>query len=126
MTHIITASIKNCIKMSSFLAPIAILMPISLVLSLTETSIIFITPMPPTTKAIKATQIVKIVVVRLFAVMASLKLSKLKVKKSLCPLLSSKILIMAFSAKLELTSSLTFTTISLKFLSPVNLFIKVV
>jgi hypothetical protein len=40
--------------MSLVFAPIAFLMPISLVLSVTDTSIIFITPIPPTKSDIAA------------------------------------------------------------------------
>ena len=47
-------SIKNCVKTSPVLAPRAFLIPISLVLSVTETSIIFIMPIPPTTSDIAA------------------------------------------------------------------------
>ena len=50
-----TASIKNCVKISCFVAPIAFLIPISLILSVTETSIIFIIPIPATTSAITLT-----------------------------------------------------------------------
>ena len=47
-----TDSVKNCKIISLFNAPIAFLIPISLVLSVTETIIIFITPMPPTNSEI--------------------------------------------------------------------------
>ena len=46
----IKASNKNCIRISDCFAPIAFLSPISSVLSLTETSMIFIIPIPPTTR----------------------------------------------------------------------------
>ena len=49
------ASIRNCIRISFLNAQRAFLMPISLVRSVTETSIIFITPMPPTISDIAAT-----------------------------------------------------------------------
>ena len=52
--------------MSIALAPIAILIPISLVRSVTETSIIFIIPIPPTikeTEAIDASKIAKVLTV---------------------------------------------------------------
>ena len=45
----------NWIKMSLFVAPSAFLKPISFVLSVTDTSIMFITPIPPTTKEIATT-----------------------------------------------------------------------
>ena len=44
----ITDSIKNCISIILVVAPTAFLIPISLVLSVTDTSIMFITPIPPT------------------------------------------------------------------------------
>lgn len=50
-------SIKNCNKTAVFVAPIAFLNPISLVLSLTLTSIIFIIPIPPTIKEMPATDL---------------------------------------------------------------------
>lgn len=43
-----TASVRNCKSMIAGFAPIAFLRPISLVLSETETSMIFMIPMPPT------------------------------------------------------------------------------
>ena len=43
-----TASSRNCMMMSIRLAPIAFRIPISFVRSVTETSMMFITPMPPT------------------------------------------------------------------------------
>ena len=47
-------SIKNWVNISLDLAPTAILIPISLVLSVTETNIMFIIPIPPTIKEIEA------------------------------------------------------------------------
>jgi hypothetical protein len=47
-------SIRNCLNISSRLAPIANLIPISLVLSVTLTNIIFIIPTPPTSSEIPA------------------------------------------------------------------------
>ena len=44
----VKASQTNCLTISDFVAPTALLIPISRVLSVTETSIIFITPIPPT------------------------------------------------------------------------------
>ncbi|MNY41283.1 hypothetical protein D3C86_1760830 [compost metagenome] len=43
--QIITASIRNCLRITAGFAPIAFLMPISRVLSVTDTSIIFMRPM---------------------------------------------------------------------------------
>ena len=51
------ASVKNCPKITDFLAPIAFFRPISLVRSVTDTSMIFITPIPPTRREIPAIQI---------------------------------------------------------------------
>ena len=50
----VIASIKNWFLISEGLAPTAFLSPISLVHSVTDTSIIFMIPMPPTTKDIAA------------------------------------------------------------------------
>ena len=47
-------SIRNCNSIFPLVAPIAFLSPISLVLSVTETSIIFMTPIPPTNREIPA------------------------------------------------------------------------
>ena len=47
-------SIKNCILISLAFAPIAILIPISFVLSVTDTSIMFIIPIPPTKRDTEA------------------------------------------------------------------------
>src|SRR6266571_3125943 len=52
------ASIRNCVRISFRRAPTALRMPISLVRSVTETSMMFITTMPPTTSEIAATPIV--------------------------------------------------------------------
>ena len=57
------ASIKNCCKILDCFAPIAILMPISRVRSVTLTSMIFITPIPPTTSEITAIDEIRIVIV---------------------------------------------------------------
>src|SRR6185503_1987853 len=54
----VTASIRNCVMMSFCRAPTALRMPISFVRSVTDTSMIFITTMPPTTSEIAETPIV--------------------------------------------------------------------
>ena len=46
---------RNCMRMLRRLAPIAFLMPISRVRSVTETNMMFITPIPPTNSAIPVT-----------------------------------------------------------------------
>ena len=53
----IAASAKNCVIMAPVDAPMDFLMPISLVLSVTETSMMFITPIPPTISEITDTRI---------------------------------------------------------------------
>ena len=50
-----TASVKNCRMISPGSAPTAIRRPISRVLSVTETSMMFMMPIPPTTSEIIAT-----------------------------------------------------------------------
>src|SRR3989338_10795364 len=51
------ASKRNCVKILQSVAPSAFLNPISLVLSVTDTSIIFIMPIPQTTSEIAATDV---------------------------------------------------------------------
>ena len=51
---------KNCSRMDPVLAPRDLRIPISLVRSVTETSMIFITPIPPTSREIAATITTKI------------------------------------------------------------------
>ena len=47
-------SVKNCTIISLFFAPTAFLIPISFVLSVTDTNMIFIIPIPPTRRDIAA------------------------------------------------------------------------
>ena len=47
-----TASSRNCVRMCRLLAPTAMRMPISRVRSVTDTSMMFIMPMPPTSSEI--------------------------------------------------------------------------
>src|SRR5512138_859644 len=49
-----TDSMRNCCMMSSCRAPTAIRMPISKVRSVTDTSMMFMTPMPPTMREMTA------------------------------------------------------------------------
>ncbi|MND03161.1 hypothetical protein D3C83_228500 [compost metagenome] len=61
-----TASARNCRRITRFVAPSAFRMPISRVRSVTETSMMFMMPMPPTrrlTAAIPASRYVKTCVV---------------------------------------------------------------
>ena len=53
-TESTTASIRNCERISVRCAPMAFLMPISRVRSVTDTSMIFMMPMPPTSSDIAA------------------------------------------------------------------------
>src|SRR5262245_6192653 len=53
--HSTTASLRNCRKMSPGSAPTAMRRPISRVRSVTETSMMFMIPTPPTTREIIAT-----------------------------------------------------------------------
>ncbi len=50
-----TASTRNCTRMSRSRAPIDMRMPISRVRSATLTSMMFMTPMPPTSRLMAAT-----------------------------------------------------------------------
>ena len=52
-----TASTRNCVSTSRATAPIASRMPISRVRSVTLTSMMFMMPMPPTTRLIAATAV---------------------------------------------------------------------
>jgi hypothetical protein len=60
-----TASARNCSRTCSRRAPIAIRSPISRVRSVTETSRMFMIPMPPTSSKIDATAASKSVMMRL-------------------------------------------------------------
>jgi hypothetical protein len=53
---IIPASARNCKRIDFVLAPSDLRIPISLVRSVTDTSMMFITPMPPTSREIAATK----------------------------------------------------------------------
>ena len=54
MRQMITLSTTNCRRILLFVAPRAFLVPISRVRSVTETSMMFITPIPPTRSEIPA------------------------------------------------------------------------
>ena len=56
------ASVRNCPRMRRFLAPKAFFNPISRVRSVTETSMMFMTPMPPTSKEMDAIPISMVLV----------------------------------------------------------------
>ena len=83
--QIITASIRNCCRMSLWRAPTAMRTPISRVRSVTDTSMMFITPMPPTSSEISAIDEISIVITCVVASMVLRMSSLLLVKKSLLP-----------------------------------------
>ena len=58
----VIASIRNCARISRRLAPTALRMPISRVRSVTETSMIFMTPMPPTSRPMEEMTIVRMTI----------------------------------------------------------------
>ena len=103
------ASIKNCCKILLCLAPIAIRTPISFVRSVTETNIIFITPMPPTTSEINAIEEISKVIVLVVLVMVCLMVSEFIIKKSFLPCLAVSNSVMLFSAVWLSTLSLILT-----------------
>ena len=63
-----TASTRNWVRMSLRRAPTALRMPISRVRSVTDTSMMFITPIPPTSSEIAATSPSSVVNTLLLAV----------------------------------------------------------
>ena len=63
-----TASTRNCIKTSRSSAPMARRMPISRVRSVTETSMMFMMPMPPTRRLTAATALSRAVRTRVVPV----------------------------------------------------------
>ena len=105
--HTRIASIRNCWRMSDFLAPTAILMPISLVLSVTETSMMFITPIPPTIREMTAMAETRSVMVPNVLEMVFTIVSELLVKTSFAPWRLVRKLTMDFSATALLIPSLT-------------------
>ena len=61
-------SARNCNRIEPVRAPRAFLIPISLVRSVTDTSIIFITPIPPTIRDMAATnEINKVITFRILS-----------------------------------------------------------
>ena len=58
----VMASTKNCTRMSVACAPMAMRMPISRVRSVTDTSMMFMIPTPPTTREIAAIAAISLVV----------------------------------------------------------------
>ena len=68
--------------MDFVLAPNAFRIPISRVLSVTDTSIIFITPMPPTSREIAATSIIKMVIILSTCITEAIWLSKSSIRNA--------------------------------------------
>ena len=100
--------------------------PISLVRSVTETSIIFITPMPPTTSEITAIDEINSVIVPVVFSTIFLMLSLFCIKKSSLPCRARNSSVMPFSAVCESTLSLIFTVILLMYFLPLIWCISVV
>ena len=74
-----TASMRNCAWMSRPRAPSALRRPISRVRSVTDTSMMFMMPMPPTTSEIAATQARKSERVCVIALKAWIICAKLRI-----------------------------------------------
>ena len=64
--QMIIASTMNCSRIELFSAPRAFLVPISLILSVMDTSMIFITPIPPTSSAMPAITEIAMVMVDIY------------------------------------------------------------
>ena len=95
--------------MSPWRAPTAMRTPISRVRSVTLTSMMFITPMPPTTSEITAMEEISSVMVRVVASMVWRMLSVFSTKKSLRPWRRSSSWLMPCSAASVGASSRTRT-----------------
>src|SRR6185436_19114122 len=83
-----SASMRNCARMSAGCAPTAMRMPISRVRSVTDTSMMFMTPIPPTmsdTSAIDASSVVMVWVVEVNMLVISAMLLVEKSSSSLGP-----------------------------------------
>ena len=72
MAEVVPASMMNCPRISFRLAPRDLRMPISRVRSVTETSMIFIMPMPPTSREMAAMATSTAIMVPIMAFMASI------------------------------------------------------
>ena len=77
-----TASTMNCDRMSVLVAPIALRMPISRVRSVTVTSMMFMTPMPPTSRLMAATAPSRMVKTELVELDVASRLAWLRTWKS--------------------------------------------
>ncbi|SRN37740.1 Uncharacterised protein [Shigella flexneri] len=108
-----TASIRNCCKTSLARAPTAMRMPISRVRSVTDTSIIFITPIPPTTSEITATSVRNSCKVRVVFSTVFKTPSMFQVKKSFLPWRSESKRVSCCSASALSNPSFTLTVMEL-------------
>ena len=78
MRQMMTDSTMNCTRMLPFVAPSALRVPISRVRSVMDTSMIFITPMPPTSRLMPAMTAMARLMVESISVMLSIRLSMLE------------------------------------------------
>ena len=69
--EVVPASITNCRMISFFFAPSDLRMPISRVRSVTETNMMFIMPMPPTSSEMPAMPTSTMVIILVISVMES-------------------------------------------------------
>ena len=106
------ASARNCSIMSRRLAPIALRTPISRVRSVTDTSIMFITPMPPTSSempAIAPRNTTKVLVVSSSASIVSSWLVTVKSFSSVSRWRSRSTAVISFIVSCDALSSLALT-----------------
>ena len=78
----VMASVRNCMTMSRRTAPMALRTPISRVRSVTETSMTFITPTPPTNRAMDEIRIMARVIPPVIARKLPISLSGVRRPKS--------------------------------------------
>ena len=78
----IADSIRNCSRMSEGVAPMALRMPISRVRSVTDTSMMFMMPMPPTSREMTATALRSEVIVPVIPWMRAISSVELPMLKS--------------------------------------------
>ena len=118
--HTSTASIKNCWRISAWRAPTAMRTPISRVRSVTETSMMFITPMPPTISEMRAIAEISSVMVCVVLSIVWRMVSVLSTKKSCTPWRCKSSRLTPCSAASADTSSLMRTVMLRKWLCPVT------
>ena len=115
------ASAKNCSIMSRRLAPIALRTPISRVRSVTDTSIMFITPMPPTSSempAIAPRNTTKVLVVSSSAWIVSSWLVTVKSFSPISRWRSRSTAVISFIVSCDALSSLALTLMESTITSP--------